>query len=1514
MIPQTVDYAPERGDGEDSYVSSPLQEGMLFHSLYAPKAQMYIRQIIFSLREDVAAHLLEQAWERAFRRHSILRASLRWQGGGEPLVEIHSWLKLPFERQDWREVSAGERDARLESFTREERRRGFDLSSAPLMRLKLLRLSDADYRLVWTFHHVLSDTYSDILLIKEVFATYDSLRRGKDLLLEAPPSYREHCEWLRSQDTARAEDYWREKLRGFAEPTPLEMGSGPAVAEDSGEEREERTLRLPAELTARLKSLARTHDLTLNTILQGAWALLLSRYSGKGDVVFGAVRRCRRSASGGKGAPSVVGLFVNTLPMRVQVSPDMALLPWLKSLRQQWIDLRDYEQIAQSQILDWSGVPHGTPLFESTIVYDNSQMNSTLRAHFGPAWVNREVRTLQARSNYPLTLSAYGEEEFLISVRYDRNRFEGASIELMLERLRLLFESVAADIEQKLSDIKLMTSEEEQKLLYGFNDTLSEYPRRATIHQLFAEQAALSPDATALVCGPERLTYRQLDERAGRLASRLRALGVGPESLVALCLERSAEAVVALLGVLKAGGAYLPLDPADPPARLLLLVAEAEAGVVLTRRRHAPLLGGTAARLLLLDDDDGEADEGVPAADEASATNLAYVLFTSGSTGRPKAVGVEHRAVVRLVRGADYAEFAPSEVFLQLAPLAFDASTFEIWGALLNGARLVVMPPGAASLDDIAAAVGQHGVTTLWLTAGLFHLMAERRPEDLRGLRQLLAGGDVLSPSRVREFVTRCPDTRLINGYGPTEGTTFTCCHEVRDAAEVGATVPIGRPIANTRVYLLDGRMRPVPAGMRGELYIGGDGVARGYLNRPGLTAERFVPDPFSPEPGARLYRSGDGGRYHPDGVVEFLGRRDGQVKVRGFRVELGEVEAALGGLEEVAAAAVVAREGAGGERRLVGYVALREGCAASRRELRERLRGRVPDYMVPAVITVLERLPLNENGKVDRRALPEPREDAAEEYEEPRGEMEKVLAGMWEQVLGVARVSRTANFFDLGGNSLRAMQLMSRVRETLGVSVALRTVFECPTVAELAERVAPSAVKGAGPDAPPIVRVSREVPLPLSFEQRRLWFFDQLVPGSPLYNVPVAYRVRGPLDAAALEEALDRIVARHEVLRTAFAEVDGEPAQVIRPHAAVPLEVVRVRAGDAGADEELGRLVREEGRRPFDLTRGPLLRAKLFRRDEREHVLVVTIHHIAADGPSINIFMRELAALYEASVGRGEARLPELPVQYADYAAWQRGWLRGEEVERQLAYWKRRLEGAPAACKLPTDRPRPPSPSYRGAFRRFEVGEDVFAALKALGRAENASLFMTLLAAYATLLSRYSGETDILIGAPMAHRSRAEVEHLIGFFTNTLVLRVDLSGDPTFRELVGRVRGVSLEAYAHQDLPFEKLVEELHPQRDMSRSPVFQVAFSLQDAAAPAPAAAGVTLEPSNVDIQIAKFDLCLYAFPSERALSGFLACNLDLFSLETASRMVRHFVRLLGSAAAQPDARLSAREMLLD
>jgi amino acid adenylation domain-containing protein/FkbM family methyltransferase len=1837
LLLQLASDAPEPDGIEDSYVASRLQEGMLFHSLYAPGQRMYVRQIILSLREEIDVSLLKRAWERSFGRHAMLRASLRWEGVAEPVIDVHSRLELPFEQQDWRsEVGATERDARLESFLFEERRRGFDLATPPLMRLKLLRLADADYRLVWTFHHVLSDGYSDVLLIREVFAFYDSALRGEEILLDDPVSYRAYCDWLRQQDTTQAEAYWRERLKGFTEPTPLSMGVASAGAEESVEERRERVLKLPAELTAKLKSLAREHDLTLSTMLHGAWALLLSRYSGQDDVVFGGVRGCRRSALDGKGGASIVGPFINTVPLRVHVPPDAELLSWLKTLRQQWLDLRDYEHTPLVKVLDYSEVPRGTPLFESTVAYDKSQMNTALHAQGTPSWRNRELRTLQARSNYPLTLATYGEDEFLITVRYDQQRFEDSGIELMLERLRRLFEHIAANIEQKLSDIELLTADEERKLLYEWNAAATvKHPLQVCLHRLFEQQAARRPKAEAvIVAGGERLTYAELNARANRLARYLRSLGVGAEQRVGICAERGATMLVAVLGVLKACGAYVPLDPTYPSERLSYMAKDAGVRVLLSVGDAGEAAAKECgAHLIRLDEEPDEVareredDPGWEVAAEATA----YVIYTSGSTGRPKGVMVSHRNVVRLFKAtAPWFDFGERDVWTLFHSFAFDFSVWEIWGALLHGGRLVVVPFWVSrtpeAFYDLLAA---EQITVLNQTPSAFRqLMAV---EDTPGaakelsLRLIIFGGEALNLQSLQPWFERHGDERpqLVNMYGITETTVHVTYRPLcADDAGVASGSMIGRPIPDLQTYILDSRLRAVPIALPGELYVGGAGVARGYLDRPALTAERFIPDPFSPLPGARLYKTGDVARYLPNADIEFLGRSDEQVKVRGFRIELGEIEAVAVRHPAVREAMVVACEDAQGQARLAAYFVpdpqraptirrllrfnrdglhrekalhefpngmtafhlnkseadfmyqeifeersyLRHGVTlgdaacifdvganigiftlfagqscrnavvyafepappvfdvlranaelygldvrlfkhglsdapktqtftyyphvsvvsglyaddAQQREIikafllnreqpgdgetspdgklldellserltseqftchfkplsdvirengveridllkidversewdvlagigeedwekirqivvevhdidgrlaevtsllkrrgyevttqqdtvlkdtglynvyavscaqdgkgtgtakdascgefapiwhspdrliadvRNFLAAQVPNYMVPADFVLLESIPLTPNGKLDRRLLPAPKRVRAQSVSEsvaPRSHTEKTIAAIWSAVLGVELIGIHDNFFDMGGQSLLATQVMARVREAFGVQVALRTVFEQPTVAALAVCVDTTMSKGAEAGAPPLARVRREGALPLSFEQQRLWFLDQLMPGNPFYNLPVAYRIIGALDMAALEAGINHIVERHEVLRTVFTTRDDLPAQIILPHAPFALEFVRLdSAGEADGGETLNRLVQEEAQRPFDLTRGPLLRAKLIRAGEREHVLVVTMHHIVADGWSVEIFMRELAALYEAGTRGVEAQLPALPVQYADYAVWQRGWLRGEELERQLNYWKQQLEGAPTTIKLPTDRPRPHTPSFKGGFERFEVGEDVLARLKELGRRESATLFMTLLAAYATLLSRYSGERDILVGAPMANRARVEVEHLIGFFTNTLVMRVDASGDPTFRELVRRVREVSLGAYAHQDLPFEKLVEELHPQRDISRSPLFQVAFSLQDALAKSLETAGITLEPDNVDIQTAKFDLCLYLFPSERMLGGFLAYNLDLFNSETAARMVEHFVRLLGSLAAQPDARLSRLEMLLE
>ncbi|MET0649831.1 MAG: amino acid adenylation domain-containing protein, partial [Pyrinomonadaceae bacterium] len=992
--------------------------------------------------------------------------------------------------------------------------------------------------------------------------------------------------------------------------------------------------------------------------------------------------------------------------------------------------------------------------------------------------------------------------------------------------------------------------------------------------------------------------------------------------------------VVAVLGVIKAGGAYVPLDPAYPHARLSFILADTQAPVLLTRTALLGSVPESAAQVVCIDEAreadasggratpagvDGDAARESASAAVAAGDNLAYVMYTSGSTGAPKGVAVTQRAVARLVRNTDYVGLGPGDVVAQASNVSFDASTFEIWGALLNGARLVVAPPGRLSLAEVGRFIERHGVTTLWLTAGLFHLMADERPADLGRLRQLLAGGDVLSAPHVNRLLAESEGLTLINGYGPTENTTFTCCHRMSAGERCETTVPIGRPISNTRVYLLDSRMIPVPVGFYGELYAGGDGLARGYHNRPALTAERFIPDPFADEPGARLYRTGDLARWRADGTIEFLGRRDQQLKVRGFRVEPGEVEAALLGVAGVREAVVEARGDGASSKWLVAYVVWDEAVAGVERreaELRRRLGESLPEYMIPSAFVALERLPLTPNGKVDRRALPEPEAGGSlAEYEGPRTGTEERLCAIWGEVLGLPQVGVRSNFFELGGHSLLATQVISRVRAAFEVELPLRSLFESPTVAELAREVDHERRAGTDATAPPVERIPREGALPLSFAQQRLWFLDQLKPGSSAYNLSSAVFLRGRLSVPALEQTLDEIVRRHEVLRTTFAEIDGQPAQVIHPAASQALPLTDLN-GLAGPEREaaLRRMMTEEANRPFDLTKDSLLRATLARLGEEEHALFVTMHHIVSDGWSMGVLIRELMAHYSAFSRGEESPLSELPVQYADYAVWQREHLSGERLDAQLGYWKEQLAGAPALLTLPTDRPRPPVQGHRGATLPFNLSAELTQRLLALSRRHGCTLFMTLLAAWQALMSRYSGQEDVVVGTPIAGRTRTETEDLIGFFVNTLALRTDLSGDPSFEELLGRVRETTLGAYAHQDVPFERLVEELQPERSLSHQPVFQIVFAWQNAPRGALRLPGLELESLGREVTTAKFDLVLNMWEAGGALSAGLEYNTDLFDAETARRMTAHLSRLLEAAAAEPSARVGDLRLLSD
>jgi len=1039
------------------------------------------------------------------------------------------------------------------------------------------------------------------------------------------------------------------------------------------------------------------------------------------------------------------------------------------------------------------------------------------------------------------------------------------------------------------------------------------------VHELIEAQVERTPDAIAVVFEGARLTYRELNARANRLARRMRRLGVVPDSLVPIVMERCPEMAIAILGTLKAGAAFLPLDPASPKLRLAFMLGEAASPLILTQERLARSLPAGGARSLAVDRSGGRVgpEGGANPGLALHPASAAYAIYTSGSTGTPKAVVVPHAAIRNhMLWMQERFPLVPEDGVVQKTPFTFDASVWEFFAPLIAGARLVMAPPQAHREPALLARlIAAEKATILQMVpTGLRALLDEPGTGPCGSLRRVFCGGEALTPELAERALERLP-AELVNLYGPTEAcidSTFWICERGR------STVPIGRPIAGARAYVLDPCLRPCPDGVEGELYIAGAGLARGYLDRADLTAERFLPDPFGGAPGGRMYATGDRARRLPGGLIDFLGRLDDQLKVRGYRVEPGEIEAVLGRHPAVRQCVVVARRDAHDDSILAAYLTLRreDGRPAPSLPvdaLRDELRRTLPEHMVPSTFVVLDEFPTTPSGKVDRSRLPAPgvlRPDLTAPLIGPRSEDERVLADLWARILNLDRVGVRDNFFDLGGHSLVATQVISRARDLFQVELPLRALFEAPTVEGLAARLAAARREGRRP-APPPEPAPADLERPLSFAQQRLWFLDQLEPDSPSYNTPSTLRLRGPLDVPALEASLNEIVSRHEVLRTTFPGVDGKPVAVVSSELRLELPIEDLSGlPPAGRWPEAMRRARKEAQAPFDLARGPLLRTRLLRLEDEDHVLLLTFHHIVTDGWSEGVLTRELEVLYGAAREGRPSPLPPLPLQYADYAAWQRRSLRGETLEAQLAYWRQALSGARAVIDLPTDRPRPPERSHRGARRRLEMSEELSEALRGFARREGATLFMAVLAAFAVLLQRSSGQDDILIGTPIANRTRLEIEGLIGFFVNTLVLRADLSGDPTFREELRRVRGVALGAYAHQDLPFEKLVEELRPPRDLSRSALFQVMVA--HTAATRLRLEGLSVEPVDIDDGISAFDLTLEVDDGGPCLRCSLEYSTDLFEAKSAQAMLVRLQTLLEAIAADPDVPVSRLRIL--
>nr|QEO74875.1 condensation domain-containing protein [uncultured bacterium] len=1849
---------------QDIYELSPMQQGMLIHSQYTSDSVMYFVQWTGEMRGELIVEAFAQAWQMVLERHPILRTSFHSEEVSKPLQVVHKSASLPFDLQDWRELSETEQEQRLQTYLETDRQKRFDVSRPPLMRLALIRLADDLYQFIWSHHHLLLDGWSFPIVLKEVFDFYRAIIQDRPLHLERPRPYRDYIAWLQKQDLSSAATYWQQYLQGFTAPTSLGPDQMPAVGAPAREaDYARQQMILSRELTSDLQQLARRHRLTVNTPVQGAWAILLSRYSGEEEVVFGVSVSGRPAELAG--VENMVGLFINTLPVRVRVSQKQKVEEWLKRLQDEQVEQRQYEYSPLVQVQKWSEVPRGTPLFESILAFENYKVDEVLETAVGLRIDN--IRQF-SRTNTALAVQALLGPELVFRVTYDCRRFSDATIRRMLSHLERLLARMTAASESRLSDLSLLTETERHLLLHEWNQTSGPFAAQC-LPQIFEAQVERTPDAVALIFQDQALTYRELDQRANQVAHYLRELGVGSEVLVGLMMDRSIEMIVSLLGVMKAGGAYLPLDPRYPRERLAYMLDESAVPILLTQEHLLDSVSSQWAQVICIDSEwETISQQSSANPSPANATdNLAYVIYTSGSTGKPKGVGVPHSGMCNVVAAMRQVfGIGPEDRVAQVASLSFDASIFEIFLSFSAGATLVVADTGSTLPGPaLVNLLKDQGVTTAVFTPAVLRTLPET---SLPKLTTVMSAGDACSPDLVDRWA---PGRRLFNLWGPTEATIW---NSVQQCHYGDRETPIGRPLVNTQLYILDEFMQPVPIGVPGELYIGGLGVTRGYLNRPELTAEKYVPNPFSNQPGSRLYKSGDQGRYLPNGEIVFMTRIDRQVKVRGFRIETGEIEAALVEHPSVLESAVVARADTTGDKQLIAYVVPDPANPPKISRLRAFLQERLPEYMVPANIVLLESMPLSPNGKIDRRALPAPdsiRPELEQELILPRTRLEQFLAQMWTTVLGVEQIGVDDNFFELGGDSIKAAVFTNRLQEELGEIVHIVAIFDAPTIATLADYLKqsnPRAVQrleettiaiaepipglsvamvsapvkvdeamltemrkcitplssnrqngwrratknppaifvlsaprsgstlfrvmlGGHPllFAPPELELlgfntlserkkffsgrdsfwlegtiralmelkgcnaseaisimedceSRElttqdfyrllqeqlwprrivdktpayaldveimqraesyfenalyihllrhpygmirsfteahldqlltrykhsfstrefaelvwtisqqnilkflagVPahrqyrvefealvsnpeqmlggvceflgldlhpdmlqpytakerrmadgihavsrmlgdvkfhehkqidarvaynwktdddlgqlgettlelaavlgyrdvvteeeeaerplpeelspipvlsrddnaaLPLSFAQQRLWFFEQLEPDNPMYNSPGAMRLIGRLEIKAFEEALNELIRRHESLRTTFTTVAGQPFQLISAPWRLTISVVDLNGLTEAAREAASRhITLVESVRPFDLEHGPLLRVTLLRLSPEEHLAFLVMRHIISDGWSMGILINEVAICYDALCNGIPPELPDLSIQYADFAAWQRESWRGESLEKQLEYWRRQLSGKLPILELPADKPRPAIKSFRGAHHRLTVPVESMHALKDLSQNEGATLFMTLLAAYAVLLMRYSGQDDICIGSPIAGRTRKETESVIGFFVNMLVMRMDLTGQLTFVQFLHQVREVALGAYANQDVPFEQLVDELGAERALSHTPLFQAVFALQNAPRDEFHLSGLKLQRVDIEGQASKFDLTLACEETNEGLLVRFEYNTDVFLPGTIARLGQHFQKLLEAIVQEPDARLTALPLLTE
>jgi amino acid adenylation domain-containing protein len=1506
------------------FPTSLAQQRLWFLNQLEPDSAAY--NIVFAVRisGDLHVRALEQSLQTLVSRHEILRTTFS-AVEGRPVQVVAPRVELTLPVIDLRGWPEGEREDRARALARDDSQRLFDLVQGPLLRTTLVRLTESEHVLLLSMHHIVSDGWSMNVFVSETAALYESFRRDEPSpLSELPLQYADYAiwqrEWLESAAAESQLSYWRQQFS--TAPAVLDLPfDRPRTTLQSAEGRKHSIFIAP-ELTGGLKTLSRQEGTTLFMTLLAAFQALLYRYTNQEDVTVGSTvaGRDRREIEG------LIGCFLNTLVLRTDLSGEPTFRELLGRVREVALAAYANQDVPVEMLLEElqpeRHLSHN-PLFQVMFILQNTPLAELQLADVRLNLLPNEYSTPKFDLTLDLTESSEGLAGF---IEYRSELFTPETIGRFSAHFQTMLAAIVESPDMRVMRLPLLTTVEEEQLLVEFSQSDHAGSSGLCLHQLFEQQAKRTPSAMAVVGAGEELTYAELATRSQTLAKFLQAKGLQNEQLIGICLERTPQVLVAMLGILAAGGTYVPLDPRYPSERISWILKDARASWLLTEESLLDAMQAIESECKVLSLDSAWNEIAREAATfngpeaQVDPANIAYVIYTSGSTGTPKGVAVQHQSIVSYVETAtELFEITSRDRVLQFASISFDTSAEEIYPALASGATLVLRNDDM--LSSAAAFMRQceeWSITVLDLPTGYWHGLAGAA--DLKipeSLRLVILGGEKALRERVSQWQRKAgARVRLVNTYGPTEATIVATSYEVNDLPATALEVPIGRAVRNAETYVLDARLQPVPIGVAGELHIAGRGLARGYLNGPELTAQKFIPHPFSSEAGARFYKTGDRARYISGGQLEFLGRVDHQIKLRGFRIEPGEIEAALCEHVAVDDAVVLLREAAD-EKRLVTYVQTR-GATVS--QLRTLLQQKLPDYMIPSSFVLLDELPRTPSGKVDRAALPEPEEFQSDSFVAPRNPSEELVAEIWRQVLNVPQVGAADNFFHLGGHSLLATQVTARLRDELRIEIPLRAFFETPTVAGIAAQIDARRRGGQAIEFPPIERVRRDQSLPLSFSQERLWFISQLDPDNTAYHVPRAIRINGDLNVDLVRATFTEIIRRHEILRTSFPTVDGGPVQVIHPPHLIDLPLSDLRLlPQAVREAEVQRFIQREGNLPFDFTQEPLIRVSLLQIDDLEHVLVLAEHHLVHDGWTQGVLMRDFVAIYSAFRLDQPSPLTDLEIQYADFAHWQRRWLQGSVLEEQLDYWKKQLAGAPAFLELPGVNPRPPVQSFHGAEFNLELDAATSDALRDFSSSHGVTLFMTMLAAFDLLLMRYSGATDVVVGSGIANRRWQAFENLLGMIINTVVLRVDLSGNPTFIELLQRVRDVTLDAYSHQDLPFEKLVEELQPERTLSYTPIFQVMFSFLDTPMAAIQLPGLEIEAIGAHNQTAKFDLNVVVItPSEQTagLRGIdrqrseitvaFEYSTDIFDEPAIEQLATHYRRLLHAVVANPERRL--------